>query len=58
MEQTSDAAAVPADQLSMVEGSEAVEQTDDLDLASIGLAVFFLSLIVVVGALLILPAIF
>jgi hypothetical protein len=55
MEQTSDAAAVPADQISMV---EEVEQTDDLDLASIGLAVFFLSLIVVVGALLILPAIF
>ena len=58
MEQTSDAAAVPADQISMGEGIDGVEQTDDLDLASIGLAVFFLSLIVVVGALLILPAIF
>ena len=58
MEQTSDAAAVPADQISMGEGIDGVEQTDDLDLASIGLAVFFLSLIVVVCALLILPAIF
>jgi hypothetical protein len=55
MEQTSDAATVPADQRSMV---EEIEPTDDLDLVSIGLAVFFLSLVVVVGALLILPAIF
>ena len=55
MEQTSDAAAVPAEGTSMVEG---IEPKDDLDLASVGLAVFFLSLIVVVGALLILPAIF
>ncbi|MDQ2674676.1 MAG: hypothetical protein M3Y40_08460 [Chloroflexota bacterium] len=31
---------------------------DELDLTSIGLAVFFVSLILVVGALLILPAIF
>jgi hypothetical protein len=30
----------------------------DLDLLTIGLAVFFLSLILVVGALLILPAVF
>jgi hypothetical protein len=30
---------------------------DELDLTSIGLAVFFVSLILVVGALLILPAI-
>lgn len=37
---------------------EAPEPTDDLDLTSIGLAVFFVSMIVVVGALLILPAIF
>jgi hypothetical protein len=33
-------------------------QADELDLTSIGLAVFFVSLILVVGALLILPAIF
>ena len=42
---------------------EALEQPapaaeDELDLASIGLAVFFVSLILVVGALLIVPAIF
>lgn len=55
MEQTSDAASVPAEPISLLEGAE---PADDLDLASIGLAVFFLSLIVVVGALLILPAIF
>ena len=34
------------------------EPNDELDLASIGLAVFFVSMIVVVGALLILPNIF
>ncbi|MDQ2673260.1 MAG: hypothetical protein M3Y40_01255, partial [Chloroflexota bacterium] len=33
-------------------------QADELDLTAIGLAVFFVSLILVVGALLILPAIF
>ncbi len=43
--------------------AEALEQPtpaaeDELDLASIGLAVFFVSLILVVGALLIVPAIF
>ena len=32
--------------------------SDELDLTSIGLTVFFVSLIVVVGALLILPAVF
>jgi hypothetical protein len=42
---------------------EALEQPtpgpeDELDLASIGLAAFFVSLILVVGALLIVPAIF
>ena len=35
-----------------------MEPTEELDLASIGLAVFFVSLILVVGALLILPTIF
>jgi hypothetical protein len=40
------------------EPTDAVEATDALDLTSIGLAVFFVSLILVVGALLILPAIF
>ena len=34
------------------------ETSGELDLTSIGLAVFFVSLILVVGALLILPAIF
>jgi hypothetical protein len=34
------------------------DERDQLDLTSIGLAVFFVSLIVVVGALLILPAVF
>ena len=34
------------------------EPEDELDLASIGLAAFFVSLILVVGALLIVPAIF
>jgi hypothetical protein len=34
------------------------EASDELDLTAIGLAVFFVSLIVVVGALLILPAVF
>jgi hypothetical protein len=38
--------------------SDPLEPTDQLDLASIGLAVFFVSMILVVGALLILPAIF
>ena len=38
--------------------AEAAEPGDALDLTSIGLAVFFVSLIVVVGALLILPAVF
>jgi hypothetical protein len=37
---------------------ETTEPTDELDLTAIGLAVFFVSLILVVGALLILPAIF
>jgi hypothetical protein len=42
---------------------EAIEQPtpepeDDLDLATIGLAAFFVSLILVVGALLVVPAIF
>jgi len=37
---------------------EPAEPAEELDLASIGLAVFFVSLILVVGALLILPAIF
>jgi hypothetical protein len=37
---------------------EATTPADELDLASIGLAVFFVSLILVVGALLFLPAIF
>ena len=40
------------------EPTDATEATDELDLTSIGLAVFFVSLILVVGALLILPAIF
>ena len=40
------------------EPTDVVEPTDALDLTSIGLAVFFVSLILVVGALLILPAIF
>ena len=40
------------------EPTEMTETTEELDLASIGLAVFFVSLILVVGALLILPAIF
>lgn len=35
-----------------------MEPTEQLDLASIGLAVFFGAMILVVGALLILPAIF
>lgn len=38
--------------------TDAEETGDELDLASIGLAVFFVSMILVVGALLILPAIF
>jgi hypothetical protein len=37
---------------------EPAEPSAQLDLTSIGLAVFFVSLIVVVGALLILPAVF
>jgi hypothetical protein len=37
---------------------EPSEPGDEFDLASIGLAVFFVSMILVVGALLILPAIF
>jgi hypothetical protein len=40
------------------EPTEPTEPSEELDLASIGLAVFFVSLILVVGALLILPAIF
>ena len=40
------------------EPAEPAEPGDQLDLTSIGLAVFFVSLIVVVGALLILPAVF
>ena len=37
---------------------EPAEPADALDLTTIGLAVFFVSLIVVVAALLILPAVF
>jgi hypothetical protein len=55
MQQSSDAATAKAE---AVQPLESAQPTDDLDLLSIGLAVFFLSLIVVVGALLILPAIF
>ena len=38
--------------------TDSPEAGDELDLTSIGLAVFFVSMILVVGALLILPAIF
>ncbi len=55
MQQSSDAATANAE---AVQPLDSAQPTDDLDLLSIGLAVFFLSLIVVVGALLILPAIF
>jgi hypothetical protein len=40
------------------EATDESPTVDELDLTSIGLAVFFVSLILVVGALLILPAIF
>jgi len=40
------------------ESAQEPEPTGELDLTAIGLAVFFVSLILVVGALLILPAIF
>ncbi len=55
MEQSSEATAVASE---AVQSLESAQPADDLDLLSIGLAVFFLSLLVVVGALLILPAIF
>jgi len=55
MERSSDATTAPSE---AVQPLESAQPTDDLDLLSIGLAVFFLSLVVVVGALLILPAIF
>ena len=47
----------PAGELTK-EPAEPAEPGDALDLTSIGLTVFFVSLIVVVGALLILPAVF
>lgn len=47
-----------ATQVESDEPSDPPEPADELDLTSIGLAVFFVSLILVVGALLILPAIF
>ena len=37
---------------------KALAEGDQLDLATVGLAVFFVSLIVIVGLLLLLPAIF
>jgi hypothetical protein len=40
------------------ESSDPAETRAELDLTAIGLAVFFVSLILIVGALLILPAIF
>jgi hypothetical protein len=55
MEQPADATTATAE---AVQPLESAQPADDLDLLSIGLGVFFLSLIVVVGALLILPAIF
>jgi hypothetical protein len=40
------------------EPTDPAEARGELDLTAVGLAVFFVSLILVVGALLILPAIF
>ena len=48
----------PAEKVSREPTEQSMESSAELDLTSIGLAVFFVSLIVVVGALLILPAVF